>query len=192
MDKDNDKNDSEPNPSDDKENEPNANDNDKLNEGQSLPPMPSTSHTVHAQCTSLTALVTPSYFQPQKTRYRSTVSSPEHLCDEVKMLRLKKQALISENATLKAQYSLVVSEMRDMKWKQITQNHKTAKKRKLNVNARCLTSEEGLRLVWEQEAEREAQEQEKNERVISKDKLKRLNGGASETQRIQMKHFRDH
>lgn len=185
MDKDDDEND--PNPSNDKDTESNAEDKDEHIEGlgpnqgciinleqESPPPMPPTSHMVHDQHQHHDTPVTiptcqsKSVQPPRMPRRTRHCSSParlhNHRCDEVQTLRLENQALISENARLRAQYALVVDAMQDMKRKQIIRDHKTVKKRKLNVDARCLTSEEGLRLVREQEAKREAREQEKRER----------------------------
>ena len=54
-------------------------------------------------------------------------------------------------------------EIQDLKWRGNVKDSRTQKRQKLNVEARCLTSEEGLRLAQEHEAVKEAQEQKKCE-----------------------------
>jgi hypothetical protein len=55
------------------------------------------------------------------------------------------------------------SEIQDLKRRANARDSRSRKRPKLNVDARCLTSEEGLRLSQEQEALKAAQEQKKRE-----------------------------
>ncbi len=71
--------------------------------------------------------------------------------------------LHSENSTLKAHCAIAGTEIQDLKRRLNAKGNKSQKRRKLNVEARWLNSDEGLRLAEEQEALRVAQEQKKNE-----------------------------
>ena len=64
------------------------------------------------------------------------------------------EALSSHVAFLEAHCALAVSDMQDMKHQMNARDAKTGrKKRKLNVLARCLTSEEGLAACAQQDEE---------------------------------------
>ena len=69
--------------------------------------------------------------------------------------------LRSENLTLKAHCAIAGTEIQDLKWRLNTKENRPKKRRKLNVDARWLNSDEGLRLAEEQEALRMAEEQKK-------------------------------
>jgi hypothetical protein len=71
--------------------------------------------------------------------------------------------LRSENSTLKAHCAIAGTEIQDLKRRLNTKENRHQKRRKLNVEARWLNSDEGLRLAEEQEALRVAQEQKKHE-----------------------------
>jgi hypothetical protein len=102
---------------------------------------------------------------PQNLRHHSGL---RHLRHKVHTLKAENKALHSHIATLEAHCTMAKSEIQDLKRKQVLKDNRATKQRKLNVNARCLTSEEGRRLAQEQEAEREAREQEKQEKQEQK------------------------
>ena len=79
-------------------------------------------------------------------------------------LETSNAALQSWVATLEAHCAMAQSEIQDLKWHANVKDASRAQKRpKLNVDARCLTSEEGLWLAQEQQALKEAQVQKKRE-----------------------------
>ena len=71
--------------------------------------------------------------------------------------------LHSENSTLKAHCDIAGTEIQDLNWWLNVKENRPHKWRKLNVNARWLNSDEGLRLAEEQEALQMAEEQKKCE-----------------------------
>lgn len=71
--------------------------------------------------------------------------------------------LHSENSTLKAHCAIAGTEIQDLKRRLNVKENRPQKRRKLNVDARWLNSDEGLRLAEEQEALRIAEEQKKRE-----------------------------
>jgi hypothetical protein len=71
--------------------------------------------------------------------------------------------LRSENSMLKAHCAIAGTEIQDLKRRLNTKENRHQKRRKLNVDARWLNSDEGLRLAEEQEALRAAEEQKKHE-----------------------------
>jgi hypothetical protein len=71
--------------------------------------------------------------------------------------------LRSENSTLTAHCTIARTEIQDLKRILNAKANKPQKRRKLNVDARWLNSDEGLRLAEEQEALRAAEERKKRE-----------------------------
>lgn len=75
----------------------------------------------------------------------------------------EKVVLRSRVATLEAQCAMARCEIQDLKRRGNAKDSRSRKRQKLNVEARCLTSEEGLKLAREHQAVRDAQEQKKHE-----------------------------
>lgn len=85
------------------------------------------------------------------------------LHDRFHQLENDNTVLHSRVATLEAHCALALSEIQDLKRCANAKDGRARKRQKLNVDARCLTSEEGLRLAQEQQALKQAQEQKKCE-----------------------------
>ena len=78
-------------------------------------------------------------------------------------LRAHVAALESRVATAEAHAKLAYAEVHDLKRQLNTKTNKSKKRRKLNVDARWLNSDEGLRVAQEQEATRAAEEERRRE-----------------------------
>lgn len=88
---------------------------------------------------------------------------PTGLRNRIHQLENNNVVLQSRVATLEAHCALARSEIQDLKQRANAKEGRTRKRQKLNVEARCLTSEEGLRLAREQQALKDAQERKKRE-----------------------------
>lgn len=91
--------------------------------------------------------------QRQVRRHHNQTSQP----------RDENAAFRSRIATLEAQCAMACCEIQDLKRCGNVKDSRARKRQKLNIEARCLMSEEGLRLAQEYEAAKEAQEQKKRE-----------------------------
>jgi hypothetical protein len=85
------------------------------------------------------------------------------LHDKIHQLENDNTVLQSRVATLEAHCALALSEIQDLKRRANAKDGRARKRQKLYVDARCLTSEEGLRLAQEQQALKEAQDRKKRE-----------------------------
>jgi len=100
-------------------------------------------------------------------RKRTSVLNPipfhlDALSQAYTKLQEQNLALHSENSTLWAHCAIAGTEIQDLRRCLNTKENRPSKRRKLNVNARWLNSDEGLRLAEEYEAEREADKQKKH------------------------------
>ena len=66
-------------------------------------------------------------------------------------------------ATVEAHAQLAYTEVHALKWQLNAKTNKSTKQHKLNVNARWLNSDEGLRIAQEQETTRAAEEERRRE-----------------------------
>lgn len=90
-------------------------------------------------------------------------STGSRLHNRIHQLENDNATLQSRVAILEAHCVMARSEIQDLKQRANAKESRTRKRQKLNVDARCLTSEEGLRLAREQQAVKEAQERKKRE-----------------------------
>ena len=113
---------------------------------------------------SISQAIPPSSFYAQmphysRTRRRQGMGMKERL----DQLEADNTSLHSRVATLEAHCAMAHSEIQDMKRRANARDSRSRKRAKLNVDARCLTSAEGLRLSREQATLKAAQEQKKHE-----------------------------
>lgn len=130
--------------------------------------------TVCAPSSTLLALgpIPPRTFYASTTRPKRKITTPssnqvqaqlDTLSHAYTHLSQQITELHSENSKLKAHCTLAGTEIQDLKRRHNAKNNRSQKRRKLNVDARWLNSDEGLRLAEEQEALRIAEEQKKRE-----------------------------
>jgi len=123
----------------------------------------------HEMMQPSSALTLPSVSQtiPPRTFYvlitRSCASQGTSLKHQLDQLEDNNTALRSCISTLEAHCVMAQSEIQDLKCRTNAWDSHSRKRPKLNVDARCLTSEEGLRLSQEQKALKAAQDQKKRE-----------------------------
>ncbi|KAG5335208.1 hypothetical protein C0989_001866 [Termitomyces sp. Mn162] len=98
-------------------------------------------------------------------------------------LEKENPVLHSENSMLRAHCAFAGSEIQELNQHLNAKENRPQKQHKLNVNARWLNSDEGLRLAEEQEAAWAAEEQKKHEA--------REQQAAKETEREQQQQQRD-
>jgi hypothetical protein len=103
-----------------------------------------------------------------------TVSSAGSKNQQAQIAKLitQNEALTSRIAFLEAHCALAVSEIRDLKRRMIARDTKTKKKKKLNVLARCLNSDEGLDACNrrdEEDRQKQARKEELAARKLAKE-----------------------
>jgi hypothetical protein len=137
-----------------------------------LPPIaPNPTPPIVPASSAVLVVVPPSMFYASTTRPKqkcvtgrpATSSNPvqtqlNSLSHAYSDLSQQVMELHSENSTLKAHCAFVGTEIQDLKRRLNAKENRSQKRRKLNVDARWLNSDEGLRLVEEQEALRVAEE----------------------------------
>ena len=131
----------------------------------SYPVLPSGSTTT-TTTSFLPTPIPPSVFYAQ-TRSRSKlhpgrVPAPTFQAENAE-LQARVTVLESRVATAEAHAALAHTEIQALKRQLNAKKDKSTKRRKLNVEARWLNSDEGLRIAQEQEASRTAEEQRKKE-----------------------------
>ncbi|KAM6500845.1 hypothetical protein JOM56_003859 [Amanita muscaria] len=117
------------------------------------------------------ALVLPSVLQPNPIPpdlfyapiTRSYTRQGNGSKDRLAQLEDDNTTLQSRISTLEAHCAMAHSEIQDLKRRVNARDGRSRKRPKLSVDARCLTSEEGLRLSQEQAALKAAQDQKKRE-----------------------------
>ena len=134
----------------------------------------STMSSVRAPSSTLLALgpIAPSIFYASTARPKRKITTPssnqvqaqlDTLSQAYSHLSQQITELHSENSKLKAHCTIAGTEIQDLKRRLNAKENRSQKRRKLNVDARWLNSDEGLRLAEEQEALRMAEEQKKRE-----------------------------
>ncbi|KAI0302980.1 hypothetical protein BC826DRAFT_1101150 [Russula brevipes] len=104
---------------------------------------------------------TPTSTVPTPPPDASAVPATQFYHDPVLFARISQ--LESNVAVLQGHIKMVELELHNEKRKSNKRTNKPSKRRKLNVEARVLTSEEGKRISAEKEAERKVKEQKKTE-----------------------------
>jgi hypothetical protein len=122
---------------------------------------------------------TPSITRSELTKRQSSFKEREAQRDQ------ELAALKSRLAHAEAHAAFAYSELQDLRQKLNRQNEKGSKRRKLNVEARWLNSDEGLRLAEEAEATKAIEEQKKRE---AREQRRRM---AKETEREVQRQQRD-
>jgi hypothetical protein len=102
----------------------------------------------------------------------SSAGSKKDQQAQIAKLISQNEALASRVTFLEAHCALAVSEIRDLKWRMNARNTKTKKKKKLNVLARCLNSDEGLDACDqrdEEDRQKQARKEESAARKLAKE-----------------------
>lgn len=97
---------------------------------------------------------------------QSSASTISHIADtnaQLAELRAEIKAIHTRNEFLEAHCAMATYEIRDLKRKMNSRENQPKKKRKLNVEARILTSDEGLALCEQREVESLAKEAKKED-----------------------------
>ena len=124
-------------------------------------PGPTTRTSVPIDPPAFRTIPTASFYKQPDPKIPNRRGTSVH--DKIHRLENDNTVLQSRVATLEAHCALALSEIQDLKRRANAKDGRARKRQKLNVDARCLTSEEGLRLAQEQQALKEAQEQKKRE-----------------------------